>query len=112
MPQLQEYITIKIAEEFDNAPGARNVDEGARSGEEFLNNVLLPAFEEAQAENKILLIDLDNTEGYATSFLEEAFGGLARQFGSKSVLKTLDFKSDDEPLLIEEIKMYISDANN
>lgn len=102
---------IIIARDFTSAPGARNVDEGECSGEEFLNRILLPKFEKVLQDDSILLIDLDNTEGYATSFLEQAFGGLTRIFGSNKVLKHLDFKSDDEPLLIDEIKMYIKEAN-
>jgi hypothetical protein len=58
-----------------------------------------------------LLIDLDDAEGYATSFLEEAFGGLARKYGAKAVLELLSFKSEDEPLLVDEIILYINDAN-
>jgi hypothetical protein len=102
---------LNIAKEFTPAPGARNVDEGPYSGEEFLNKVLKPKFENALAEDFTILVDLDNTEGYATSFLEEAFGGLARMYGSEKVLNHLEFKSDDEPLLIDEIKMYIQEAN-
>ncbi len=101
---------LSIAKQFNSAPGARNVDEGDFSGEEFLKKLLIPAFEKAVKEDNILLIDLDNTEGYATSFLEEAFGGLARIYGIQKVLDHVDFKSEDEPLLIDEIKMYINDA--
>ena len=103
--------TLIIAKDFTPAPGARNVDEGAYSGEEFLTKLLKPHFERALQEGFTILIDLDNTEGYATSFLEEAFGGLARIYGSQKVLENLEFKSEDEPLLIDEIKMYIQEAN-
>ncbi len=101
---------LVIAREFTEAPGARNVDEGKSSGEEFLRSMLNPRFTKAKDKNLVLLVDLDNTEGYATSFLEEAFGGLARIHGTEVVLKHLDFKSIEEPLLIEEILKYIKDA--
>jgi hypothetical protein len=101
---------LSISNDFTNAPGARNIDEGPFSGEQFLKNVLQPEFLKAIEGNYTLLIDLDNTEGYATSFLEEAFGGLARLHTKSKVLSKLEFKSDDEPLLIDEIKMYISEA--
>lgn len=103
--------TITISKDFTEAPGSRNVEEGNFSGEAFLKSILRPRFEEAIKNEITLLIDLDNTEGYATSFLEEAFGGLARIHGSDKVLKTLQFKSVDEPLLIEEITLYIKKAN-
>jgi len=110
MTQVAEMKCIRIAEVFGITPGARNIDEGTYSGEEFLEKVLLPEFDKAEEERVTLLIDLDDTEGYATSFLEEAFGGLARKYGAKKVFKTLEFKSDDEPLLIDEIKTYIKEA--
>ena len=103
--------TIVISRDYTPSPGARNIDEGEYSGEQFLNTVLLPKFEKALNQNYRILIDLDNTEGYATSFLEEAFGGLARKYGAEKVLKHLEFKSDDEPLLKDEILSYISEAN-
>lgn len=107
-----EKIVIRISAEFANTPGSRNIEEGAFSGEEFLNNKLRPKFEEATANQTKILVDLDDTEGYATSFLEEAFGGLARIFGIQEVLNTLEFKSNDEPLLINEIISYIKEAKN
>jgi hypothetical protein len=103
--------TLVISRVFTSAPGARNVEEGSYSGEEFLNKILKPHFEKALEKDFTILVDLDNTEGYATSFLEEAFGGLARIYGPEKVLNHLDFKSEDEPLLIDEIKMYIQEAN-
>ncbi len=111
MTTLQEIIKISLAEQFANTPGARNIDEGEFSGEAFLHSCILSHFKEALSNDSVLLIDLDNTEGYATSFLEEAFGGLARMFDAETVLNHIEFKSDDEPLLIEEIKTYIKEAN-
>ncbi len=108
MVATQEIISI--ANDFTNAPGARNIDEGPFSGEQFLKDVLKPAFEKAINVGYDIVIDLDNTEGYATSFLEEAFGGLARLYGKEKVFEILEFKSEDEPLLIDEIKIYISEA--
>lgn len=102
---------IKVATDFTEIPGPRAKDEGPFSGEEFLTELLKPAFEDALSNNKKILIDLDGTEGYATSFLESAFGGLAREFGSDSVLGHLEFKSNEEPYLIEEIRIYIREAN-
>ena len=58
-----------------------------------------------------LIVDLDGAAGYATSFLEEAFGGLAREFGSQAVSNTLELKSNDEPYLVDEILTYIRNAN-
>jgi len=102
--------TISIAKDFSETPGPRARDEGDFSGDEFLEDLLRPAFVEAKEHGATLTIDLDGTEGYATSFLESAFGGLAREFDSAEILKVIVFKSDDEPFLVNEIKGYITDA--
>lgn len=103
-------LTISIAKDYSDTPGPRAKGEGDFSGQEFLEKHLLPAFEQALSDKGTLLIDLDGTEGYATSFLEAAFGELARKYPSAEVLSVLRFKSDDEPYLIDEIKKYISEA--
>lgn len=107
-----DKIIIKIAEDYTKTPGVREEIEGDFPGEEFLEKILLPKFKQALAEKKKLFIDLDGTAGYATSFLEAAFGGLARKFKDhKIVLDNIEFKSDDDPFLIDDIKEYITDAN-
>lgn len=105
-------MILSIAKEFTETPGPRLRNEGDFSGEQFLDEVLSPRFEKACAGGETLMIDLDGTEGYATSFLEASFGGLARKFGVRDVLSALEFKSEDEPYLVEEIKAYIQNAQN
>ena len=108
-----DKLIIKIAEDYTKIPGVREEIEGDFPGEEFLSTILLPKFKQAIAERKILFIDLDGTAGYATSFLESAFGGLAREYKNyKIVLDNLEFKSQDDPFLIDDIKEYIKEANN
>jgi len=102
--------TIRVSKDFSETPGPRSRDEGEFSGEEFLDKLLLPAYTRVVADGGTLLIDLDGTEGYATSFLEAAFGELARRFPPSEVLANIVFKSDDEPYLIEEVKRYITEA--
>lgn len=107
---VTQDIRLSIAREFSETPGPRKCEEGDFAGEQFLNELLVPRFEQARAEKATLLVDLDGTEGYATSFLEAAFGGLARRYSAAAVHETLRFKSDDEPYLIEEISRYITEA--
>lgn len=71
---------------------------------------LEPAFENSISNQKKLKINLDGTIGYATSWLEEVFGGLSRKYGKEKVLAVLDFISEEEPYLIEDIKAYIEHA--
>lgn len=101
---------IVISRDFSPTPTARYRSDGKFSGEEFRDDILDKLYREAVDTNNVLLIDLDGGYGYATSFLEEAFGGLARIYGSEAVLNRLEFKSDDEPELISDIEEYIKDA--
>lgn len=94
---------INIAKDFSDSPGARYYDDGDFSGQEFRETILLKYFDSFDE----IEINLDGTEGYATSFLEESFGGLARLKGIDLVLKKIKFISEEEPDLIEEIKEYI-----
>lgn len=104
-------VSIKIASDFSDAPGARYRKDGADSGEEFFEDKLSPAFELAQKENTKLIIDLDGTWGYATSFLSEAFGLLSMKYGGDVVNKVLELVSFEDPALIEYIHKLIENPN-
>lgn len=100
---------LKISKEFSSTPGGRFAKEGDFSGEEFRDKKLIPAYDRAVEENKKLIIDLDGCMGYPSSFLDESFGGLARLYPERNILDTVDFISQDQPGLIDEIKEYITD---
>jgi hypothetical protein len=100
---------ISIANQYTHTPGARHIIDGAYSGEEFRDTFLKPLFNDINDTSEII-VDLDGTYGYGTSFLEEAFGGLARIFGKEICLRRLRFISNDDKLLIEEITGYIDDV--
>lgn len=104
-------MEINICKEFSDTPNARYKSEGPFSGEEFRENLLEPRYLEAKEKGEKLTINMDGGYGYPTSFLEEAFGGLARKYDPNEVLQMLIFISDDEPSLIEEIESYIKNAN-
>lgn len=106
-----DSIKIRICD-FSKTPGSRYRDEGkkAHSGQEFREDILEPNFKIAIENNQRLLLDLDGTIGYGTSWLEEVFGGLTRAYGKEKVLNLLDFKSEEEDYLIDDIKQYIKDA--
>ena len=97
---------INIARDFSDAPGARYYEDGPNSGQEFREKILEPAF----LENDKITIILDGTEGYATSFLEESFGGLARRYSPNKVVEKIKFVSEEDPLLVDEILGYIQEA--
>lgn len=104
---------IKISDDFSYAPGPRYKFEGDNSGELFREKILLPAVKNALENNEKLTIDLDDTGGYGTSFLEESFGGLIRveKLDYEKLKNLFIFISEDEPFLIEDIKEYLENAN-
>ena len=103
-------MILRIADEFSRIPGPRFRKEGPDSAEQFREELLIPRFKEAHSNDQILLVDLDGVIGYATSFLEESFGGLAREFGTEHVLSRLSFKSTDEPYLEDDIRRYVRES--
>lgn len=107
-----ENIKISIKSDLSLTPGSRYIKEGNYSGEYFRKKILEPKFREALEKNMHLEIDLDGTFGYGTSFLEEAFGGLARTFKTVDLNNFLILISEEEPYLIDDIKKYIKEATN
>ncbi|RYX84645.1 DUF4325 domain-containing protein [bacterium] len=101
---------IRISKDFSTTPGARYRSDGKFSGQEFYENILSQKFEKSLSQNKQLIIDLDGTYGFATSFLSEAFNRLSMAFGSDVVWSNIKIISSEEPYLIDEIKEYIHDA--
>lgn len=101
---------IKIATDFSTTPGARYRSDGRFSGQEFYENILKNKFTNSLEHNEHLIIDLDGTYGFATSFLNEAFNRLALDFDPDTVWNNITIISSEEPYLIDEIKEYIYDA--
>ena len=98
-------IEIHIAEDFSRAPAGRCRNDGPRSGEAFREDHLAPALREADK----VVVHLDGVEGYGSSFLEEAFGGLVRVdgFAGEKLRRSLIFETDDDALEYE-IRGYIN----
>ncbi|MBC8269432.1 MAG: STAS-like domain-containing protein [Rhodospirillaceae bacterium] len=99
---------IDVAKDFSPYPAGRYVDDGPYSGEAFREQNLVPALREGEK----VIIQLDGSEGYGSSFLEEAFGGLVRggYFSAQELNELLSIVSDDIAL-IDEIRAYINSAN-
>jgi len=103
----QLLLSVK---DFTITPGPRDKDEGSFSGIEFRENFMISKFENALNNNLKLYVNLDGTIGYGTSWLEEVFGGLARDYGVDNVLKTIKLITEEEPYLEDDIIGYIKDA--
>ena len=100
---------IKISEEFSVTPkGRKHPEDGQFTGQRFREEFIEPFFNVYDE----FIIDLDDLYGCPSSFREESFGGLARKFGSETVLSKLKFICNDEPPLIDVILEDIRTAND
>jgi len=97
-------IKIVIVDDFTDTPGARTYADGEFSGQEFYDKFLHPYFKDAISTKQKLFIDLDGTNGYASSFLNEAFSLLGNEFGADTVWASLELKSDEVPKYITKVK--------
>ena len=105
-----DTIIVNIAKDFSRTPGPRYIEEGDYSGESFVKDFFKPIFDKAISLNQKIHINLDGTLGYGTSFLEEVFGGLTREYGKEKVINILSFVSNEEPYLVDDIMEYIDEA--
>ncbi|MCA9353397.1 STAS-like domain-containing protein [Candidatus Nomurabacteria bacterium] len=94
---------IRIANDFSDSPGARYREDGDFSGQAFLEDILLGAFEGAVKDDYKILIDLDGVWGYPSSFISGSFGKLSLSKTADLVLKHIEFKSDDSATRLDEI---------
>ncbi len=104
---------LKVADVFSAITGPRYKTEGAYSGEEFRESILYPKLDSAIKGGYVLVVNLDGTEGYGTSFLEESFGGLIRvnRMPLDEIKAHLHIVSTEEPYLISDIEEYLNDAS-
>lgn len=108
--EVLEMIKINISKEFSDAPGGRTIEEGEFSGEEFRDKILLPKFNNAEEKNEKLEINFDGCYGFATSFLEEAFGGMVRKYKKRNMLSRLVIISTEDETISGLIEKYIKAA--
>jgi hypothetical protein len=101
-------VTINIAKDFSMEPAGRYPEDGPNNGQRFRLEQLVPALASATK----VIVELDGTEGYGSSFLDEAFGGLVRDHGySPSTLRAkLELRSDEDESIPLEIYEYIDTA--
>jgi len=94
MEKQVEYLNVI---DFTEYPGPRYDDQGPESGEKFYVVKLNPLFLQCYKEGKSLVVNLDGTAGFASSFLDEAFGQLTYDFGASILNDKLFIESSDEP---------------
>lgn len=100
--------TVIVAKDFTRFPSGRYKENGDTSGQSFRERFL----EGPIALGEEVVVDLDGTVGYGSSFLEEAFGGLVRKLKlpAETILDRLRLKAED-PSLIDEVKDYIREES-
>ncbi len=107
---MDKKIIITVRD-FSETPGPREKAQGDFSAELFVETILDPEFTKMNNDAEIkMVIDLDGTLGYGTSFLEEVFGGTARKRGVGFVRNRIEVISEEEPWLKDEIKTYVDDV--
>lgn len=97
---------INVAKEFSKAPGGRYYSDGEASGQEFREKVLIPAFQQFDE----IVIEMDGTRGYPSSFLDEAFGGLVRdlRISPAEFSKKVTFRaSPDFDIYVQDVFSYV-----
>jgi hypothetical protein len=101
---------IEIAKDFSETPLGRVAADGDFNGTRFREEILRPALEASDSVE----VDIGGVEGYGSSFLEEAFGGVVRNgyFDARQLHLKLRISSA-EPRLDTYIKLiwkYIDEA--
>ncbi len=98
---------INIAQNFSEVPVGRFYSDGPDSGERFRDEFLEPIL----AQGESVIVQLDGTEGYGSSFLDEAFGGIVRKLNlSLADAKARIKLESSNKTFIQEIESYIEDA--
>jgi hypothetical protein len=97
---------IEIAKDFTEFPGVRTPEGGPFSGQEFCEKFLLPAI---QSEGRTEIV-FDGTCGYASSFLDEAFGSLVRRGHTQKAISEKFIFLSQHNRIIDEIWKRIKNA--
>lgn len=100
-------VLISIATDFSKTPAGRFSTDGPSSGEAFRKRLLEPSLR----KNARIVVDLNNTLGFGSSFLEEAFGGLVRDgFSARELHEKLEVKTNLQTYK-NRIWQYINEAD-
>lgn len=97
---------IKVAKDFSDVVGHRYRVDGSRSGEEFREDILEPIIKDSNVE--VIEIDMDDTWGYPSSFLEECFGKLVCKYGKELIKSKIKIISNQDGSLKERILHFLT----
>jgi hypothetical protein len=102
-------IKYKFINEYTEFPGGRFERLGPFSGEDFREKVLREIFDSG---NKIEIDATGVVTSFSPSFLDEAFGTLAAEYGYENFLNTVTLFSQDNPNLTDKMLYYVKRAVN
>ncbi|MER9484069.1 STAS-like domain-containing protein [Mesorhizobium sp. M0494] len=111
MALKNRVATINILKQFSKTPGGRYYTDGPASGQKFREEFLLPAL----AANDRVVVEMDGTRGYPSSFLEEAFGGLTRElkWSPEEFRQRIELHaSPDFAVYISDIEFHVRKASD
>ncbi len=96
---MTDTAHISVASDFSVLPAGITRKDGPYSAEAFLHDVLVPCL----LSRDCVVLNLDDTQGYASSFLQKVFGDLVAKhdFREKSLRKWLVIESKDFSLVLE-----------
>jgi hypothetical protein len=99
---------IHIAKDFSRVPAGRyHPDDGPATGERFRTEFLVPALKKYDT----VIVNIDGTAGYGSSFLDEAFAGLVfkQLFTFDEVMQKLVIESNEPKFAVfkSDIKEYL-----
>lgn len=99
-----------VLQAYVRYPGARYRHQGPSSGEQFRDDNLMPALEEARQKGGRLRVLLTGAEfGYPVGWLEEAFGGLARAIPDLDAGEIV-IESTEYPEEAQEARAFLTEA--
>lgn len=99
-----EQKIINVAKDFSRFPSGRYVTDSRFSGEAFREKYLRPALTKYDQ----VIIEMDGTLGYGSSFLDEVFGGLYREGFFKKVGMYQKLKIHTKNVVLKnEIRSYL-----
>lgn len=91
-------------------PGPGRRENGTKSGQEYLEKIVLPSYHDAKRDHKVLFIDMDGTAGYGPSFVRELFLGLIRETGDKELRNHMEVVLTEDPIMFKSIKEWVDKA--
>jgi hypothetical protein len=109
---MQKSKKISIGADFSETPIGRYLEDGDFSGQRFREEFLVPALNDFDK----IAVQIDDTEGYGSSFLDEAFGGLIRHhpFTERDLREKITILCEKPEFKIYEkmVWHYISESNS